>query len=119
MKSTDERIRATVIGASQFTVQVSGNTISISDESVLPFHNLQVIYPHCPSVKTSRQTRCWKVSSEHSSDSTSWKVMYLLRWPSTGPALRVIRSCGTSQGHCQGAREHDRHETTSGAGLCQ
>jgi ethanolamine utilization protein EutA len=48
MKSTDERIRATVIGASQFTVQVSGNTISISDESVLPFHNLQVIYPHLP-----------------------------------------------------------------------
>ncbi|MFN0071158.1 MAG: ethanolamine ammonia-lyase reactivating factor EutA, partial [Chloroflexota bacterium] len=48
MKSTDERIRATVIGASQFTVQVSGNTISISDESALPFHNLQVIYPHLP-----------------------------------------------------------------------
>lgn len=48
MKSTDERIRATVIGASQFTVQVSGNTISITDESVLPIHNLQVIYPHLP-----------------------------------------------------------------------
>lgn len=48
MKSTDERIRATVIGASQFTVQVSGNTISITDESALPIHNLQVIYPHLP-----------------------------------------------------------------------
>lgn len=38
-------IRATVIGASQFTVQVSGNTIFISDEELLPLHNLPVLYP--------------------------------------------------------------------------
>jgi len=38
-------IRATVIGASQFTVQLSGNTIAISDESVLPLRNLPVLYP--------------------------------------------------------------------------
>ncbi|HZZ94252.1 MAG TPA: ethanolamine ammonia-lyase reactivating factor EutA [Usitatibacter sp.] len=38
-----ERIRATVIGASQFTVQVSGKTIHISDESVLPLRNVPVI----------------------------------------------------------------------------
>src|SRR5258707_4551775 len=41
-----ERIRATVIGASQFTVQVSGNTIAISRPDLLPLHNLQVLYPH-------------------------------------------------------------------------
>jgi ethanolamine utilization protein EutA len=41
-----ERIRATVIGASQFTVQVSGNTIAISREDLLPMHNVQVLYPH-------------------------------------------------------------------------
>jgi ethanolamine utilization protein EutA len=40
-----ERIRATVIGAAQFTVQVSGNTISISRPDMLPLHNLQVLYP--------------------------------------------------------------------------
>jgi ethanolamine utilization protein EutA len=40
-----ERIRATVIGAAQFTVQVSGNTISISQPDMLPLHNLQVLYP--------------------------------------------------------------------------
>ena len=44
----DERIRATVIGASQFTVQVSGNTISISDTGALPIHNLIVLYPQLP-----------------------------------------------------------------------
>jgi ethanolamine utilization protein EutA len=38
-----ERIRATVIGASQYTVQVSGNTIFLSDPQLLPLHNLPVI----------------------------------------------------------------------------
>jgi len=36
-------IRATVIGASQYTVQVSGNTIFISDSDALPIRNLPVI----------------------------------------------------------------------------
>lgn len=39
-----ERIRATVIGASQFTVQVSGKTIDLPDASVLPVHNIPVIH---------------------------------------------------------------------------
>jgi len=38
-----ERIRATVIGASQFTVQVSGKTIFVPDLSVLPAHNIPVV----------------------------------------------------------------------------
>lgn len=40
-----ERIRATVIGASQFTVQVSGKTIYLPDRDVLPSHNIPVIHP--------------------------------------------------------------------------
>ncbi|MDP2267560.1 MAG: ethanolamine ammonia-lyase reactivating factor EutA, partial [Deltaproteobacteria bacterium] len=36
-------IRATVIGASQFTVQVSGKTIYLSDRTVLPVHNVPVV----------------------------------------------------------------------------
>jgi ethanolamine utilization protein EutA len=44
--ASGERIRATVIGASQFTVQVSGNTINISRPEMLPLHNLQVLYPN-------------------------------------------------------------------------
>ena len=44
-KSVDpgQRIRATVIGASQFTVQVSGKTVFIPDTSVLPVHNVPVV----------------------------------------------------------------------------
>jgi ethanolamine utilization protein EutA len=40
-----ERIRATVIGASQFTVQVSGKTIHVSERSGLPLRNVPVIAP--------------------------------------------------------------------------
>jgi ethanolamine utilization protein EutA len=39
-----QRIRATVIGASQFTVQVSGKTIYLPDPYVLPVRNVPVVY---------------------------------------------------------------------------
>ena len=39
-----ERIRATVIGASQFTVQVSGKTIYLPDTRVLPVRNVPVLH---------------------------------------------------------------------------
>jgi len=38
-----QRIRATVIGASQFTVQVSGKTMFLPEQSVLPVHNVPVV----------------------------------------------------------------------------
>ena len=40
-----ECIRATVMGAAQHTVQVSGNTIHRTDEHLLPQKNLQVLRP--------------------------------------------------------------------------
>ncbi|MBM3609640.1 MAG: reactivating factor for ethanolamine ammonia lyase, partial [Alphaproteobacteria bacterium] len=40
-----QRIRATVIGASQFTVQVSGKTIYLGDTDALPVHNIPVVRP--------------------------------------------------------------------------
>ncbi len=39
------RIRATVIGASQYTVQVSGNTIFITPEDAVPVRNIAVVAP--------------------------------------------------------------------------
>src|SRR5712692_8814883 len=38
-------IRATVIGASQFSVQISGKTIHISPGTELPYHNIPVLFP--------------------------------------------------------------------------
>jgi len=40
-----QTIRATVIGASQYTVQVSGGTIFLSSNAVLPLRNVAVITP--------------------------------------------------------------------------
>ncbi len=40
---SSEGIRATVIGASQYSMQVSGETIFIPDPKMLPLHNLRVI----------------------------------------------------------------------------
>ena len=45
LRPADVRIRATVIGASQYTVQVSGNTIYLSHPELLPLRNLQVVTP--------------------------------------------------------------------------
>jgi ethanolamine utilization protein EutA (predicted chaperonin) len=41
-------IRATVIGASQYTVQVSGNTIFISPVDAVPVRNVPVVRPRLP-----------------------------------------------------------------------
>ncbi len=48
IEPSDEGIRATVIGASQYTIQVSGSTIFVSPHSVLPLKNLPVITPDLP-----------------------------------------------------------------------
>ena len=45
IRFADEGIRATVIGASQYSVQLSGNTIFVDPASVLPLHDLPVIAP--------------------------------------------------------------------------
>jgi len=44
-----EGIRATVIGASQFTLQLSGNTLHISNPNVLPIRNIPVVHPRLPA----------------------------------------------------------------------
>jgi ethanolamine utilization protein EutA len=45
IETPDQGIRATVIGASQYTTQVSGSTIYVSPLSILPLRNLPVIAP--------------------------------------------------------------------------
>src|SRR5204863_8565547 len=41
-------IRATVIGASQYTIQVSGSTIYLSPLDVVPVRNIPVVMPRFP-----------------------------------------------------------------------
>lgn len=44
----DQGIRATVVGASQYTIQVSGSTIYVAPQSILPLTNIAVITPDLP-----------------------------------------------------------------------
>ncbi|MBI4321640.1 MAG: ethanolamine ammonia-lyase reactivating factor EutA [Chloroflexi bacterium] len=45
VEDSEQRIRATVIGAAQYTLQVSGSTIFVSNDELLPLRNLQVMSP--------------------------------------------------------------------------
>ena len=48
IETPDQGIRATVIGASQYTLQVSGSTIFVEPHDTLPLRNLPVITPQLP-----------------------------------------------------------------------
>jgi ethanolamine utilization protein EutA len=48
LEPSTEGIRATVIGASQYTTQVSGSTIYVSPMEALPLRNVPVIAPALP-----------------------------------------------------------------------
>ena len=64
-------IRATVIGASQFTAQISGNTIFVPEPGVLPLRNLTVLACHLPSsevldsVSIAAELRARMVQADH------------------------------------------------------
>ena len=45
VRRPEQRIRATVIGASQYTVQVSGSTIFVMPDETLPLKNIAVVDP--------------------------------------------------------------------------
>ena len=63
----DARIRATVIGASQYTMQVSGSTIFVSPLETLPLRNVPVIAPDLPldEEKIDLRTRLQRRSNPH------------------------------------------------------
>lgn len=48
IEQPDQGIRATVVGASQYTVQVSGSTIYVRPQAILPQKNVPVIVPDLP-----------------------------------------------------------------------
>src|SRR5688572_31233994 len=48
VEQPDQGIRATVVGASQYTIQVSGSTIFVTPMSILPLRNIPAITPALP-----------------------------------------------------------------------
>ena len=56
-----ESIRATCIGASQYTVQVSGDTLFVSDPTLLPLRNLAAVSvrPEAPRADAIAREVCF------------------------------------------------------------
>lgn len=89
----DQCIRATVIGASQYTVQVSGSTIFISNDGILPLRNLMVIKPRLPREVSQESIAASIQESLRQSDIEEGEkpVVLALHWEH-GPAYPLLKS---------------------------
>ena len=93
------RIRATVIGASQYTVQVSGNTIFIAPEEAVPVRNLAVIAPEFPfgtDEFTKDEVRDATVQALRRLDLQSGRqpVAVAFHWDGSATFFRLQAFCG-------------------------
>src|SRR5258705_323643 len=107
LRPADVRLRATVIGASQYTGQVSGNTIYLSHPDLLRLRNLQVVTPQfaqneaitAAEIKDA-VSRALQRFDAHDTDRA---VALAIRWE-LGPAYPLIRTLaeglvGALKGH--------------------
>jgi ethanolamine utilization protein EutA len=107
LRPAEVRIRATVIGASQYTVQVSGNTIYLSHPDLLPLRNLQVVTPDieqteaitASEIKNSVERALQRFDIQDGERA----VALALRWE-LGPAYPLIRTL--AEGVVGAMKEH-------------
>jgi ethanolamine utilization protein EutA len=94
----DQGIRATVIGASQYTVQVSGSTIYVEPAAILPLRNVPVIAPQLdlsaetlngPEISASIQ-RALRRLDLHDGDQA---VVVCYRWQGSATFQRLDTFC--------------------------
>src|SRR5437762_351695 len=101
------RIRATVIGPSQYTVQVSGNTIYLSHPDLLPLRNLQVVTPEFEQTEaiSSREikTSVDKALQRFDILDGDRAVALAIRWE-LGPSYPLIRTL--AEGLVGAMKEH-------------
>jgi ethanolamine utilization protein EutA len=92
-----ECIRATVMGAAQHTVQVSGNTIHRTDETLLPQKNLQVLRPPVDLAGEIDSAMVTKAIQKHfrAFDLVEGQaeVALVFRWDGPPTALRIAAFC--------------------------
>ena len=92
-----ECIRATVMGAAQHTVQVSGNTIHRSDENLLPRKNLQVLRPEVDLsgdiVSEAVATAIRKHYGAFDLVEGQSEVVLVFRWDGAPTAIRIAAFC--------------------------
>jgi len=92
-----ECIRATVMGAAQHTVQVSGNTIYRTDENLLPRKNLQVLRPPVSLASDIDSAAVAQAIQAHfrAFDLVEGQaeVALVFRWEGAPTALRIAAFC--------------------------
>jgi ethanolamine utilization protein EutA len=107
LRPAEVRIRATVIGASQYTVQVSGNTIYLSHPESLPLRNLQVVTPvfeQTESITAAEiSAAVERALQRFDATDTERAVALAIRWE-LGPSYPLIRMLaeglvGAMKGH--------------------
>jgi ethanolamine utilization protein EutA len=92
-----ECIRATVMGAAQHTVQVSGNTIHRTDENLLPRKNLQVLRPQADLTGDIVSASIAEAIQNHFRtfdlvEGTA-EVALVFRWDGPPTAIRIAAFC--------------------------
>lgn len=83
MLDPGQGIRATVIGASQFSVQVSGKTIHLSNPAVLPLRNVPVLLPALdlgPGIDANSVAAAIGAALERVDGSDDQPIALALRW---------------------------------------
>ena len=90
-----EGIRATVIGAAQYTVQVSGSTIFCPNPEVLPLRNVPVLRVHLPELLSPGGVAeaVGRASVMHDRESLDGPIAMAIHWP-FGPAYQHLRALG-------------------------
>jgi ethanolamine utilization protein EutA len=110
LRPAEVRIRATVIGASQYTVQVSGNTIYLSHPELLPLRNLQVVTPQFEQTEAITaadiKDAVGRALQRFDAQDPERSVALAIRWE-LGPAYPLIRML--AEGLVGAMKEHIDH----------
>lgn len=101
-----EGIRATVIGAAQYTVQVSGSTIFYSRPDLLPLRNLPVLTVNLsePLSAAGVTAAVRQAVAAHDADFITGPLALAIRWP-FGPAYSELRALGEGLIEAVGGRQ--------------
>lgn len=105
-----ESIRATVVGASQYAVQVSGNTVFVSPLSVLPVRNVPVLTPNIDlapeelDIESIAAAVASAIRRDAGDDHRSVALFY--RWKGAATYSRIDAFCAAiAKGHSSVQRE--------------
>ena len=94
----EQGLRATVVGASQYTIQVSGSTIYVAPQAVLPLKNVAVITPDLPlaadvldaaEIAAAVQTALLRFDLQHGEQ----PVALCYRWQDSATFARIDAFC--------------------------